>query len=204
MRFYLVILAFSMCAWVALAAVSGVGNSRINHIGGHEAKVETVDDTGAAAPATDDSAAAPSPAAADAATDPSAAAAAADPPLSDAIANGGQVLGPPPGPRTAAEEKADSVLSCMEGCAGVVACQNSCITTGYNIPAGPVPSVTASIPPPLATVTPTVPGSSPPAGATAGGTSPQAQGSGGMSTGGSYGMGCAVIVVAVVSFFASL
>ncbi|KAG0078304.1 hypothetical protein BGZ90_005500 [Linnemannia elongata] len=198
MRFYLVILAFSMCAWVAMAAVSGVGNSRINHIGGHEAKVETVDDTGAA-PATDDSAAA-----ADAATDPSAAVAAAEAPLPEAIVNGGQVLGPPPGPRTAAEEKADSVLSCMEGCAGVVACQNSCITTSYNIPAGPVPSVTASIPPPLATVTPTVPGSSAPAGVTAGGTSPKAQGSGAMSTGGSYGMGCAVIVVAVVSFFASL
>ncbi|KAK3831325.1 MAG: hypothetical protein JOS17DRAFT_802881 [Linnemannia elongata] len=201
MRFYIVILAFSMCAWAALAAVSGVGNSRINHIGGHEAKVETINETGAPASTADDSAAAPAPAA-DATTEPSAATAAADPPLPDAIANGGQVLPPPPGPRTAAEEKADSVLSCMEGCAGVVACQNSCITTSYNIPAGPVPSVTASIPPPLATVTPSA--ASPAPAATTAGTPPKAQGSGAMSIGGSYGMGCAVVVVAVASFFAGL
>ncbi|KAF9139803.1 hypothetical protein BGX30_007444 [Mortierella sp. GBA39] len=197
MRFYIVILAFSMCAWVALAAVSGVGNSRITHAVGHEAKVETVDETGAPVSTTgSEDAAAP-----DAATEPSAAT--AEPSLPDAIVNGGQVLGPPPGPKTPAEEKADSVLSCMEGCAGVVVCQNSCITTGYNVPAGPVPSVTASIPPPLATVTPTNAASTAPVATTAG-TTPKAQGSGAMSISGSYGMGCAVVVIAVASFFAGL
>ncbi|KAF8943736.1 hypothetical protein BGZ47_005120 [Haplosporangium gracile] len=208
MRFYVVLLALSMCAWVALAAVSGVGNSRINHIGGQEAKVETVDDAGAAPAATDDIAAAPAPEAADATTEPSVAIAAADPPLSDAVINGGQALSPPPGPKTAAEEKADSILSCMEGCAGAVACQNSCITTGYNVPTGPIPSVTAFIPPPIAaTGTATAAASAAPAAApTAAGTPLKAQGSGAMSgfEGNSYGMGCAVLVVAVVSFFAGL
>ncbi|KAF9150132.1 hypothetical protein BG015_008067 [Linnemannia schmuckeri] len=220
MRFYIVLLTFSMCAWAALAAVSGVGNSRINHIGGHEPKVESIDDAGAApaatddfagAPAsaaTDDFAGAPTPAAADAATDPSVATAAADPPLSDAVINGGQALGPPPGPKTAAEEKADSVLSCMEGCAGAIVCQNSCITTGYNVPVGPIPSVTASIPPPIAaTVTAAVaPSAAPAAPTTAAGIPPKAQGSGAMSGfgGNSYEMSCAVLVVAVASFFACL
>ncbi|KAF9546695.1 hypothetical protein EC957_009455 [Mortierella hygrophila] len=199
MRFYIVILAFSMCAWVALAAVSGVGNSRINHDGGREAKIETVDETGASVPTTDGSEA---PAAADAAAEPSADT--AEPALPDAIVNGGQVLGPPPGPKTAAEEKADSVLACMDGCQGQVACQNSCITTGYNVPVGPVPSVTASIPPPLATVTPANAASTAPVAATTAGTTPKAQGSGAMLIGGSYGMGCAVVVVAVTSFFAGL
>ncbi|KAG9071071.1 hypothetical protein KI688_008614 [Linnemannia hyalina] len=196
MRLYIVILAFSMCAWVALAAVSGVGNSRINHDGGHEAKIETVDETGAPGTMTDVSEAAAAP---DAATEPSAATAESS--LPDAIANGGQPLGPPPGPKTPAEEKADSVLSCMEVCgADAVVCLNNCITTGYNVPAGPVPSVTASIPPPLSTVTPTTA----PVAATTAGTTPKAQGSGAMSISSSYGMGCAVVVVAIASFFAVL
>lgn len=92
----------------------------------------------------------------------------------------------------------------MEGCAGAVACQNTCITSSYNVPAGPVPSVTASIPPPLGTVTPTAAASTAPATATTPGTPPKAQGSGAMPIGGSYGMGCAVVVVAVASFFAGL
>ncbi|KAG0273683.1 hypothetical protein BGZ96_004702, partial [Linnemannia gamsii] len=51
MRFYIILLAFSMCAWVALAAGSDIGKAHTNHIGGQSAKVETVD-TGAAT--TDD------------------------------------------------------------------------------------------------------------------------------------------------------
>jgi hypothetical protein len=109
------------------------------------------------------------------------------------------------GPRTPAEEKADSVLSCMEGCGGVVSCQNSCISTGYNIPSGPVPSATASIPPPLgATVTPGVSASTAPAAATtAPGTPPKGQGSGAQS-GFGYSMGGAVAFVVFASFFVAL
>lgn len=94
MRFYIVLLAFSMCAWVALAAAPGVSNAHMNHIGGQSAKVQTVDDAGAAT--TDDAAAdddAAPEAAGDTATEPSAT---AEPPISEAIANGGQPL-PAPG-----------------------------------------------------------------------------------------------------------
>jgi hypothetical protein len=85
MRFYIVLLALSMCAWVALAAVSGVGNAHMNHIGGQSAKVQAVDDAGAAT--TDDTAAA---------TEPSASTTASEPAIPEAIANGGQPL-PAPG-----------------------------------------------------------------------------------------------------------
>ncbi|KAG0014768.1 hypothetical protein BGZ81_000264 [Podila clonocystis] len=51
----------------------------------------------------------------------------------------------PTGPVTPAEEKADSVLSCINGCNGVLTCQNQCIYTGYNVPSTPP----AGIPPPV-------------------------------------------------------
>ncbi|KAG0028365.1 hypothetical protein BGZ82_008458 [Podila clonocystis] len=51
----------------------------------------------------------------------------------------------PTGPVTPAEEKADSVLSCINGCSGVLTCQNQCIYTGYNVPSTPP----AGIPPPV-------------------------------------------------------
>ncbi|KAG0094658.1 hypothetical protein BGZ93_006930 [Podila epicladia] len=51
----------------------------------------------------------------------------------------------PTGPVTPAEEKADAVLSCVNGCNGVVTCQNQCIYTGYNVPSTPP----AGIPPPV-------------------------------------------------------
>ncbi|KAG0274202.1 hypothetical protein BGZ96_004439 [Linnemannia gamsii] len=109
----------------------------------------------------------------------------------------------PHGPRTQAEEKADAVLTCMEGCGTGVACQNSCISTGYNIPSGPVPSVTASIPLPIgATVTPTAAASTAPAATTAGNT----KGSGATvaQSGFGYRMGGAAAVVVVASFFVAL
>ncbi|KAF9386743.1 hypothetical protein CPB97_003384 [Podila verticillata] len=52
----------------------------------------------------------------------------------------------PTGPVTPAEEKADSVLSCINGCgAGGVTCMNQCIYTGYNVPSAPP----ANTPPPV-------------------------------------------------------
>ncbi|KAF9904106.1 hypothetical protein EC991_003081 [Linnemannia zychae] len=189
MRFYIVLLALSMCAWVAMAGVSGVGNARVNHIGGQAAQVQTVDETGAA-PATDDAA--------------PAADTAADPALPDAVINGGTPLAAPAGPRTAAEEKADTVLSCMESCGGAVACQNGCISTGYNVPLnGPIPSVTASVPPPIgATVTATTAASS--ATASVGSAPNKPQGSGAAGALSSYRMAGAMVVVAIASFFVGL
>lgn len=109
------------------------------------------------------------------------------------------------GPRTAAEEKADSVLTCMEGCGTQVACQNSCISTGYNIPSGPIPSATASIPPPLgATVTSTVAASTAPAGATTAVNTPKGSGGAAAQSGFGYRMGGAVAAVVVASFFVAL
>ncbi|KAG0274358.1 hypothetical protein BGZ95_009875 [Linnemannia exigua] len=200
MRFYIVLLALSMCAWVAMAGVSGVGNARVNHAGGQAAQVQTVDETGAAPAVTDD---APAPAAA-AGADTAAATASGEATLSDAVINGGTPLGPPPGPRTQAEEKADAVLACMEGCSGAVACQNSCITTGYNVPSGPVPAITASIPPPIgATVTATT--VAPTTTASVATNKPQGSGAGASwSSCGGYRMAGAVAVVAVASFFVGL
>ncbi|KAF9127795.1 hypothetical protein BGW39_005614 [Mortierella sp. 14UC] len=184
-----------MCAWVAMAGVSGVGNARVNHIGGQAAQVQTVDDT--AAPAADDAAPA---------ADPNSAPAAEAAALPDAVINGGPVLAAPAGPRTPAEEKADEVLACMATCSGTatVTCQNNCVATGYNVPLnGPIPSSTASIPPPIgATVTTTT--VAPTATAPAGAAEPKPQGSGAAGTLSSYRMAGAVVVVAVVSFFAGL
>ncbi|KAK3846150.1 MAG: hypothetical protein J3R72DRAFT_254219 [Linnemannia gamsii] len=194
MRFYIVLLALSMCAWVAMAGVSGVGNARVNHVGGQAAQVQTVDETGAAPAVTDD---APAAAGADAATAP------ADAALSDAVINGGTPLAAPAGPRTAAEEKADAVLACMTSCTGT-ACQNACINTGYNVPSGPVPAITASIPPPIgATVTATA--AAPTATASATPSKPQGSGAGAsLSSCAGYRMAGAVVVVAAASFFVGL
>ncbi|KAF8983914.1 hypothetical protein BGZ46_009265 [Entomortierella lignicola] len=66
-----------------------------------------------------------------------------------AIANGGTV---PAGSISLAEEKADAALSCIEGCAGAVPCQNDCVAKTYNVNLGaPIPSFSASVSTPIRT-----------------------------------------------------
>ncbi|KAF9934125.1 hypothetical protein FBU30_003406 [Linnemannia zychae] len=201
MRFYIVLLALSMCAWVVLAGVSGDGNVHISQVGTHAAKVEAVDDT--TAPTND--AAATDVATPDAAADT----AAANEPTDPAIVNGGTPLPAPVGPKTPAEDKADSVLSCMDGCSGNAKCQQDCVSTGYNVPmSAPIPSVSASIPPPIGvTVTSVAATATAPASAatTTAATAPKPQGANAASNiGVSYRMIGAAAVVAVASVFAGL
>ncbi|KAF9094956.1 hypothetical protein BGX23_001320 [Mortierella sp. AD031] len=183
-----------------MAAVSSVGHPQVGHLeGGHSAKVEAVGaDTGAndAALATDTT---------DTTAEADPAAAAADPPLPQDVAEGGAILPPPSGPRTPAEEKADSVLACMEGCAGAAACENQCITTGYNVPTGPVPTATV-VPPPPVNATPTATVAAPPTTtvATATTTPKGSSGASSLSAMTSYRMVGAVVVVAVASLFVGL
>ncbi|KAF9318001.1 hypothetical protein BG003_011961 [Podila horticola] len=81
----------------------------------------------------------------------------------------------PTGPVTPAEEKADSVLSCVNGCNGVVTCQTACIYSGYNVPSAPP----AGVPPPVvptplpsgATPVPSATGAATPTGSTTQGSS---------------------------------
>ncbi|GJJ73745.1 hypothetical protein EMPS_06103 [Entomortierella parvispora] len=60
----------------------------------------------------------------------------------------------PAGPITAAEEKIDATVKCVEACSGdnALACENTCIYNAYNVPASAgVPTVTATAPGPIAT-----------------------------------------------------
>ncbi|KAF9359293.1 hypothetical protein BGX26_012673 [Mortierella sp. AD094] len=122
MRFYIVLITLSLFVWIASAGVPGAGHLK--------SKVVTDDPTAPAAPDTE--------------TAPEV--------IPPEIANGGTPLPPPAGPRTPAEETADSVLNCMDSCAGVVACQNDCVSKGYNVNLNaPVPAATGSVPPPIGT-----------------------------------------------------
>ncbi|KAF9302607.1 hypothetical protein BGZ74_005093 [Mortierella antarctica] len=80
----------------------------------------------------------------------------------------------PTGPVTPAEEKADAVLSCINGCNGVLTCQNQCIYTGYNVPSTPPAGVPPPVvPAPLPSGATTVPSATAAAAATPTGTTTQ-------------------------------
>ncbi|KAF9109237.1 hypothetical protein BGX27_007843 [Mortierella sp. AM989] len=122
MRFYIVLIALSLYVWVASAGISGVEHQN-SKVVTDEAPIGVAPDT-ATAPQEN----------------------------SPDIAAGGAILPAPAGPRTAAEETADSVLSCMDSCAGAAACQNDCVAKGYNVNLGaPVPVASASVPAPIST-----------------------------------------------------
>ncbi|KAG0254680.1 hypothetical protein BG011_005573 [Mortierella polycephala] len=74
----------------------------------------------------------------------------------------------PAGPSTPEEDKADSVLTCMNGCGQAVECMNACLSTGYNVPTGSSSSfptlMSSTSAPALISTTTTATGASPTAG----------------------------------------
>ncbi|KAI1320213.1 hypothetical protein EDD11_001818 [Mortierella claussenii] len=147
MRFHIVLIALSMLIWAVAAANAG-------HLSAKEAVPVATDDALDTTSTTSSSADAP--AALDA-TVPDTASSPAQETIAPEIVNGGPVLPAPLGPKTPAEDTADSVLSCMSSCpAGNAACQNDCIGKGYNINLGaPVPAASGSAPAPIATASTT-------------------------------------------------
>ncbi|KAI8602998.1 hypothetical protein EDD21DRAFT_442389, partial [Dissophora ornata] len=132
-----------MLIWAVAAGVSGVS------VGSPKSKAVTGTTgapTDASAPGPEPAVAAPEPAVATpelavAAPEMAAAAATASTPATETpqeIANGSAASGEP---NTPEEEKADSVLSCMDGCTGNTECQNGCIASGYNVNLSSVPPV---------------------------------------------------------------
>ncbi|KAF9437979.1 hypothetical protein BGZ76_010349 [Entomortierella beljakovae] len=135
MRFSFILIALSMLVWAVAASAPATVH------GGQKSKAVTGEGTDATAPD-----AVPAVVAPDATPD-------ATPELSPDIVNGGQQLAAPAGERTAAEEKADSVLNCVTACT-TVECQNGCISTGYGVDlTGPVPSGNSTTPTASATST---------------------------------------------------
>ncbi|KAF9003851.1 hypothetical protein BGZ52_009243 [Haplosporangium bisporale] len=148
MRFVILLIAMSMIAWMAAAAVPDVPHPKakaLTDVAHPKAKaVEPAAAPDAApdvapdaapdvTPAPDVSVAGPI-----VAEDPVAAAVVPAAPAAPALV--------PTGPVTPAEEKADAVLSCINGCgAGGVTCMNQCVYSGYNVPSAPP----ANTPPPV-------------------------------------------------------
>ncbi|KAG0329550.1 hypothetical protein BGZ99_001552 [Dissophora globulifera] len=137
MRFHIVFIALSMMIWAVAALPAGVADDSVDLAGATE------------------------PAPMEAAVEPSAALPAVEPATPEIapveiVPEVVATVAAPAGPKTAAEETADSALACMDGCAGNAACQNNCVATVYKVDLSSVPpAVPATVSATAAAATPT-------------------------------------------------